>query len=252
MPSETDISNLALGKIGGAGEALTGTAFISSIDDDDKVSTWCKLNFPRARRRVISELATRECPFRATVRFADLEAQASSTPEIGQYQFAFNLPGDCLEVVRQFYEDHIKRRATRGPVIYENQFETIANAAGTGKLFLTDLLTNQDGDSAFIEYVIDTPNTGSFSEEMIDCVATLLASEVAAVVGKDANVGVTMLEKYFAVAVPNAQRANQKGFNNRVKKIPYYTGGMSQRTPFPAVNTGLGTFVDAFGNRRDI
>ena len=252
--AETDICNLALGKFGGGGDQINGNAFLSSIDASDKVSVWCKLNFPRVRRRVIIKLAALECPFRSTVRFRDLGAQLDSDglPEIGQYLFAFNLPGDCLEVSKQFYEDLIQRRAMRGPVIAEVQWETIANKKGTGKLFLTNTLTNQGGTSAFIEYAVDTKDTKSFSEEMIDCVATLLASELAPMVGLDDRTSIEMLTKYETLAVPNAQRANQRGFNNSVKRVPNYHGGRGSSLSFPAVNVGLGTYFNAEGDRRDI
>ena len=250
--SETDIANLALGKIGGAGEENSGNAFISSIDDDDKISQWCKLNFPRVRRKVISDLAARKCPFRATVRFLDPGAALDSYPEIGEWQYAFNLPGDCLEVTRQFYESAIRSRAAYGPVIYENQWETIANSSGSGLVFLTDTLSNLDGDGVFIEYVFDNANTGSFTESQIDCIATLLASEVCPMVGKDIKTSNDMMVKYIEVMIPNAQRANQRGFNNHAKVVPDYSGGRTGGITFPAVNTGLGTYLSADGTRVDI
>lgn len=252
MASETEICNLGLGKVGGAGEQANGNAFIDSINGSDKVSSWCKIAFPRMRRRAIKDLATRKTPFRSTIRFADLGSEVSSTPEIGQYQYAFNLPGNCLEVVRQFNESHMADRARQGTSPVEYQWETVANLAGTGKILLTNNLSNLDGDSAFIEYVIDTPNTKSFSEEMIDCVATLLASEVGLMIGASGELRKDMLLQYIQLCIPNAQRANQKGFNNSVRSIPDYSGGRTNRSPFPAVNTGLGTYFDAQGNRQEI
>jgi len=231
--SETDIANLALGKIGGAGDAVSGNAFISSINGSDKVSSWMKISFPRVRRRVIRDLATSHAPFRSTLRFLNLDAQLSSTPEIGNWTYAFNLPGDCLAVVSQFDEDSIARRSQKADyvsnaanIVY--QFEEVANEAGTGKILLTDTLSNTDQDGAFIEYVIDTPNTASFSEEMIECIATLLASGVSPVIGKDIETSDNMLVKYREVAVPNAKRANLFDFNFSARPIPNYKGGRSE------------------------
>lgn len=252
MASETEVCNLALGKVGGAGEQLNGNAFLGSIDDPGKVASWCKIAFPRMRRRAIIDLAVRKCPFRSTIRFADLGSELAETPEIGQYQYAFNLPGDCLAVVRQFNESHMSDRARQGPVPVEYQWETVANSAGTGKILLTNILTNIDGDSAFIEYVIDTPSTNSFSEELIDCIATLMASEIGLMIGASGELRKDMLLQYIQLVIPNAQRANQKGFNNSARSIPDYSGGRSTRAPFPAVNTGLGTYFDAQGNRQEI
>ncbi len=235
MPTESDICNIALGKLGGAGDALDGNAFISSIDGTDKVSSWCKLNFPRIRRRVIKDIATRKAPFRSTVRFLDLGTKLDTTPEIGQWCFAFTLPGDCLEVVRQFDENLIAARTQSRPyqvrAQVEYQWEVVANTDGNRKILLTNTLTNTDRDSAFIELIIDTPKTGSFSEEMIDCIATLLASEVAPVIGRDMEASNVMLAKYEQVTLPNAQAANQLGFNNTARSIPGWGGGRSKVLP---------------------
>ena len=256
MPSETDICNIALGKLGGAGDELGGNAFIGSIDGSDKVSSWCKLNFPRARRRSIVDLAIMECPFRSTIRFLDLGGAVSSTLEIGEYQYAFNLPGDCLAVVRQFDENYIASRSqsniSTSPTSKVNyRWETIANKAGTGKILLTNTLSNTARDSAFIEHVIDTPNTGGFSEGLIECIATLLAHGVAPVLGRDMESAAFMLQQYLDVAVPNAQAENQKGFNNSARLKTNYLGGRGGGA-IPRSGRDLGTYVDAEGNRRDI
>jgi len=233
--TETDLANLALGKIGGAGEANNGNAFIASIADTDKVSSWCRFSLPRVRRKVIIELATAECPFRETIRFAGLGAALDTTPEIGGYGYAFNVPGDCLEVVSQFDETNIAVRnhptdyQTRTAVKY--QWETVANAEGNGKILLTNTLSNEDGDSAFIEYVIDITNVGAFSEGMIDAIAYLLASELCPVIGLGEEVSTRMLGKYLEIAVPNAQKANQRGFDSTARTIPDLSGGRSKVLP---------------------
>jgi len=235
MTTETDICNISLGKLGGAGDALNGNAFISSIDGSDKVSSWCKLNFPRIRRRVIKDLATRKAPFRSTVRFLDLGTELDTTPDIGQWEHAFTLPGDCLEVVSQFDENLIAARTQSRPyqvrAQVEYQWEMVADATGNGKILLTNTLSNTDRDSAFIEIIVDTPNTTSFSEEMIDCIATLLASEVAPVIGRDMEASNVMLAKYEQVVMPNAQAENQRGFNNTARSIPDWGGGRSKVLP---------------------
>ena len=230
MPTETEVCNLALGKIGGAGDALGGNAFITSINGTDKVSAWCKLNFPRVRRRVIKDMAIAGAPFKATVRFGDLGGEVTSLPETGDWEYAFNLPGDCLMVVCQFDEANIAVR--RQGNLYTNptdvllyQWELIANSAGSGLLFLTDNLTNEDGDSAFIEYIIDTPETGAWNEEMIDAVATLLAVEVCPTVGRDLKTSQALLIKYETLIKAKAKAANMRDFDNRSRYRPGYLGG---------------------------
>ena len=233
MATETDIANLALGKIGGAGEALTGNAFITDINGSDKVSTWCKLNFPRVRRRVIKDAAVGRAPFRSTLRFADLGAELADFPEIGTWTHAFNLPADSLLVINQFAEDLMAARRqpsdyTSNAVNLNYQWEAIANSDGTGLILLTDTLSNSDQDSAFIEYVIDTPNTASFNEEMIECIATLLASGVAPIVGANVKVSDEQLAKYLQVALPAAKAANQNDFNSSARPIANYNGGRNE------------------------
>lgn len=235
MPSETDIANLALGKLGGAGDAITGNAFISDINDSDKVSQWMKINFPRARRRSIKDLATAGSPFRSTLRFSGLGAQLSSDdlPETGNWTHAFNLPGDCLAVISQFDEDMIATR--RQPADYVSnianityQWEIIANSAGTGRILLTDTLSDTDQVTAFIEYVVDTPSTGGFSEELIQCIATLLAAEVVPVIEAGDEAANLMLTKYIQLAVPDAKRANGTDYNNSARPIADYKGGRNE------------------------
>lgn len=232
--TETEICNLGLGKIGGAGDVLNGNAFIASINGKDKVSTFCKFAFPRIRRRVIIDLAVSLAPFSSTKRFASLGAvlSASSLPEIGGYTYAFNLGGNCLAVVRQFDEGSIAsrdRKAYRATDIEVNyQWDVIANKAGSGKILVTDTLSNSGRDSAFIEYVIDTPKTGGFSEGMIDCIATLLASEISPVVGRDMESSNVLLAKYEQVVMPNAKKENLAGFNHSARKISNYLGGRNR------------------------
>jgi len=160
------------------------------------------------------------------------------------------LPGDCLHVVRQFYESVMQNRAKRGNSVYEVRWEIIADASGTGKVLLTDYLTNLAGTSAFIEYVIDVTKT--YTEEEIDCIATLLASEICPVVGADIKLAQAMLVRYEQYAVPNAQAANNTDYNLSVKPVPDFSGGRSGGVSLPGANSGLGTYVDAEGNRRNL
>ena len=229
----TDICNIAVGKLGGAGEDGDGNAFIASIDGADKTSSWCKLNYPRARRKVISDLAVAGLPFRSTVRFADLGAEPTVQVEIGNWTYKFNVPGNALVVISQFNEDVTQVR--RQPADYvsdvanvEYQWEQIANDAGTGTLLLTDTLSNSDQTSAFIDYAIDITNTKAFSEDMIECIATLLASKIAPVAGGDRDMSTELLIEYKQVCIPAAKSANGRAFNNSARPIQNYKGGRTE------------------------
>ena len=256
--TESDLCNVALGKIGGAGDALNGNAFIASIDGNDKVSTFCKFSLPRVRRRAIIDLAVMECPFKATRRFADLGSaiDEDDTPEIGEYQYAFNLPGDYLVFISQFYESNISSRRSITNQSKDKpkqiQCDVIANKDGNGNILVTDTLSNLGGTSAFVEYVIDVPTIGAWSEQMVDCVATLLASELCPVVGRDMESRAAMMQEYNLVAIPAAQRANQYSFNNTARVIPDFSGGRSSGGYVVGVNTGLGTYEGSDGLRHEI
>ena len=63
---------------------------------------------------------------------------------------------------------------------------------------------------------------------MIDAIATLLASELASVVGRDLETGTFMLQKYLEVALPNAQIANQAGLKNTKLSSVDYRGGRTK------------------------
>lgn len=202
--TETDIANRAAAKIGGFGDQATGSGIIASIDDPDKVSAWCKQLMPSCRRKAIIDLASSKAPFRETVKYADLGAALTSYPEIGSWDYAFNLPGDCLSVVRQISQDFVPAID-----IYEYLFEQIVSTTGNSKILLTNDLTNTDEDSAFIQYVIDQTNTNMFSEVLAECIATLLAAELCPILGKDLKTRQQMLLEYKTVCVPDARKYNQ-------------------------------------------
>ena len=225
--TETDIANIALGKIGGAGDQISGNAFLSSIDDTDKVSLWVNTQFPYVRQLVITDLAIAKCPFREATKFADLGAAlvAASAPEMGQWQYAFNLPGDYLSMVRQFNENYMQDRHLPE---HERKFEVVPNKNTDGLVLLTNDLTNVvdagSSDSAYIEYSFDLTNTGIWSTALVDCVATRLAAEAAPIISKP-DLRTPMLAEYDNFIVPQAQAFNRSQSNNNARKIHNYLGG---------------------------
>jgi len=218
--TETDIANYGLAKVGGGGDQESGSGFISDINaTDSPLAAKCRTLFPVCRGRVISDLAKLKCPFRETVKYADLGAKVTGTtlPEIEQWDYAFNLPGNCLAVVEQILE-------STGASNYN--FEMILNAQDNGKLFLTDDLTNYDENSAYIQYCIDQPNTATWSFPFIECVATILAAELCPLIGKDVKMRMQLLIEYKTVCIPDAQVFNQSQGKNYAKVVPNnYLGG---------------------------
>lgn len=70
-----DIANNAGGKIGGYGDQITGEALVTAAQltaDADKVSQWINIKYPIIRKKVIEDFAAMQCPFRETLKFADL------------------------------------------------------------------------------------------------------------------------------------------------------------------------------------
>lgn len=229
MASETDVANIALGKIGGAGDAAAGDAFIRNINGTDKVSAACKRFFPHCRQLVVSEMAVLKTPFRETAKFKDLGTAVDTDVETGQWEYAFNLPGDFLSMSMQFDETRMSERHNQN---YQFRFDVIANKAQDGYLLLTNDLSNYNDsgqpDSAFIEYAFDLKKTGAWSEGMIDCIATRLAAMLCPIVGKGIEVRRQMMQEYKLVAIPFAQSYSQAQSDNSARTIPDFLGGRNK------------------------
>ncbi len=224
--TESDVCNLALGKIGGGGDQDTGNAFITSINGTDLVSRACKRFLPVCRKLVIAELAVLKTPFRETTKFKDLGSEVTPTVEVGQWEYAFNLPGDFLSMSMQFDESRMSERHNQN---YQFRFDVVANAAQDGYILLTNDLSNYNDsgqqDSAFIEYAFDLKKTGAWSEGMTDCIATRLAAMLCPVVGKGISVRNFMMQEYKLVAIPFAQAFSQAQSDNSARTIPNFLGG---------------------------
>lgn len=327
-----DLANNALGKLGGAGDQIDGDGMVTTESlaaDTERVSRWVNDKYPLARKKVNADFAARKCPFRETLKFADLnddlkqddlsilvvvsvggvifittdEAHGreggdtvflagiegtlvtslngstytinqsfpdtnsftltdvtgtedwdhtsgtgivSKVPELGPWQYAFDLPSDYFAMVRQTDE-----LFTTG-VKKEYQYRTILNRDADGYLLLTNNLTNLKADSAYIEYTFDLQTFTVFSSGFEECIATLLAAELCPVVGRDLETRQAILTEYQALTVREAQRNNQSQFNNEAHKVNDFSGGRSSGGVGVGKDTGLGTYVDAEGNRRDI
>jgi len=302
-----DIVNNALGKIGGAGDQISGEAFITAAllaADADKVSIWVNDKYPVIRKKIIADFAVMKCPFREALKFADLgddmkqddvkitsvvssagvvtvttatvhgrstgdtvfladiegtlvtslngttktitvvdttsftlddvtgtaswvhtasSGIVSYCPEIGQWKYVFNLPSDYFCMVRHCDEAYTVVNGVRK----EYQFQTILNRDGDGFIMLTNDLTNDDADGAYIEYCIDQDDTDLFSDAFTECIATLLAAELCPVIGRNLKIRQQLLVEYDRYTVPNAQAYNQSQFNNQARTVPDYSGGRS-------------------------
>ncbi|MDD5011091.1 MAG: hypothetical protein PHQ00_03100, partial [Phycisphaerae bacterium] len=66
------IINKALGKIGGAGNQLGAEPFISDITAQDPITVFAVNTLEVVIRKAIEDLALRDCPFRESLKYADL------------------------------------------------------------------------------------------------------------------------------------------------------------------------------------
>ncbi len=66
------IINKALGKIGGAGNQLGSEPFISDIAAQDTITVFAVNTLEVVIRKAIEDLALRDCPFRESLKYADL------------------------------------------------------------------------------------------------------------------------------------------------------------------------------------
>lgn len=224
--TETEIANLALSKIGGAGDQESGAGFIASIDGTDRVSTRCKFLFPHVRRRAYAHLAIAETYPKETLVFTDLGAEATTTLKMGGWDYVFNVPTNTIAVVRQIGEVFSTIKASIADKITEYSFQI--RWQGTTRKLFTNTLSNTDGDSAFIERMFDQKNTGTWSDELIDCIATLLGSELCPTVGAVKAERERLLAEYKTVSLPGVIAFISGQDNDYRRTISNYRGGRNE------------------------
>jgi hypothetical protein len=149
----------------------------------------------------------------------------SYVPEIGAWNYAFKLPSDYFAAVRQTDES----LATTGGVKTKYQFKAILNRDGDGFLWLTNDLTNNDGDSAYIEYCIDQTTFTLFSPGLEESIAMLLAAELCPNLGRNLETRQQLLLEYKQLTVKEAKRNNQSQLDTTAHVPSNYLGGRTKR-----------------------
>lgn len=172
----------------------------------------------------------------------------SYVPEIGQWQYAFQLPSDYFVMVRQCDETTTAKTGVRRKYPYQ----PILNRDGDGHILLSNDLTNADTDGAYIEYCIDQTDFTLFSPAFIECIATLLAAELCPCLNRNPEERVKLLMEYDRLTEPNAKEFNQSQYNNRAKSIPDFSGGRTSGGALVGRASDLGTYIDAAGNRKSV
>ena len=228
MPTERDVANIALGKIGGAGDQDSGTGIIASINGTDRVSVRCKLFLSKARRRTFEALVKSDTPPKEALVFMDMGAEGETTLKMGGWTYVFNLPSDTIRngVVRQIDEVFATTKSSITDVIREYPFQ-IRWQGTTMKLF-TNTLSNTASDSAFIERVFDQKNPNTWTETLLDAIATLLASELCPTIGAVNKERVRLLAEYDTVCLPKVKGVIQSQDDDYKRTISDYSGGRSK------------------------
>ena len=201
--TETEVCNLALGKIGGAGDQESGTGLINSINGTDRVSVRCKLLLPSVRRRVLGDLADADVFPQEATEFYDMGVAVTPTIKIAGWTYAFTVPSDTIRVRRQICEEVNTIQYSITDTVLEYPFKTIWQ--DTTQLLLTNNLTNTALDSAFIERVFDQTDPTTWNEKVLDAIATLLGAELVPTVGAVEETRINLLLEYDRLALPKAK-----------------------------------------------
>lgn len=178
MTSEVDICNLALTRV--------GTGIITTLDENSKAASLCRLHYPRARNACL-----RAHPWNFSIKRATL-AQSSTAPAF-EFERKFALPNDCLRVIRTDWE----ATPFSGPAIYGFPGENGYGGAQTpyrinGRFLETNATT------VSIEYVAEVTDPNQFDELFTDMVAQRLAAEICIALTDNASGAKQMWDIYAA------------------------------------------------------
>lgn len=162
MTSVTDISNLALTRI--------GHSQISNLDENSKGADLCTLHYPICRDAVL-----RAHPWNFAIRRATL-AQSATTPN-HEFTYYHVLPSDCLKVIRTNWEaDGLTSTAIYSYPdsfnIWDSEYR-IESVSGVGKCIATHESVVK------IEYIAQITDTSLFDPLFVDLLAQRMAAELA-------------------------------------------------------------------------
>ena len=145
--TDVDICNLALVQ-DGANLIIT----LADRDTSDEAKL-CRQLYPLVR-----DICLTDWEWNGPSKFATLGNAISGT-ESADWEFVFNLPADCLQVIAQVDEGSRRRKPP---------YEVL------GRQLFTNDLSNSDGDSAYIKY-ISVADVSKISPQVIEYIALKLA-----------------------------------------------------------------------------
>ena len=229
-------------------DKVTGdTVFLADITGDGGITA---LN---GTTKTVTVVSTTSFTLDSTTGLAAWDHTAGSgivskCPELGPWNYAFNLPSDYFALVRQTDELNYNQ----GGVRRTYQSGLILNIDGDGFLFVTNSLTNCNGDSAYIEYTIDQATFAIFSTQYEECLAMMLAYEISPMVGKNTEFRQQLLIEYGRVTVPKAKRDNESQSDKTSHYVAPYNGERGLSVETVRRGSRLGTYIAADGTRKSI
>jgi len=182
MPADVDLANDALAQI--------GATPITALDDSDVSinAQYCKAMYPMLRDAVLRDHLWNFAKKRATLT-------PTATPPLFQWPYSYQLPPDCLRVLRMGVDD--------------NQSWKIE-----GKLLLTNV--SYVNSPMTILYIAQITDLSQWDAMAYQALATRLASKLAGPIQHDLKLAEQKLAEYKALFVDAAAVNGQEGIQDRM------------------------------------
>lgn len=181
MADETSIANLALAKL--------GISPIMALTDDSKQAQFANRFYAQTRDEVLSSHRWNFAMRRAALN------RLATAPDF-EWEFAYQLPADCLRVVQL------------------NGYEP-SEAQGTFAVEADQLFT--DAEEAQVRYIARVTDGSLYPALFSQALATLLASRLAGPLTGSRELPSVMLEEYEGLTGPKARMADVFEEQKRLK-----------------------------------
>lgn len=158
--TNTDICNMAL--------SFLSKGKISSIDDNVEEAKQCKIHYEHCRKMLL-----RQYPWGFAKRVTKL---AVLDEKVSGWNYSYAYPQQCLAVRYLFNDDNAETKE-----VDITEFD-MAIVSDNQRTLLTDI------ENAWCEYIYDVKDVDMFSEEFVEALARLLASQMAMVLTGNANI----------------------------------------------------------------
>lgn len=194
MPSEADLINTALGRV--------GLARVNDITDGTVSANWCLAFYPVVRRALLRG---------GNWNFAMTRVQLAveGVAPVFEYTMAFTLPASLLRIV-EFNGTNIVT-----PV--ENPYYWM-NVPGLYTIEGRSLLTNDT--QAYIRFIQDITDPQIMDALFFDVCSLTLAAELASAVRHDFRMRASLLEEVRMVKLPLAQSVDGQEGTEAVQSVP--------------------------------